>query len=175
MFQGAGHPGSYTEIDCKLPDSCDKVLRSLSKLRGPLAGCHTVSGAAWPGFYGDCRLPDGCDNVPWSSSKLRGPLAGCHAVSGAAWPGFYGDCRLPDGCDNVPWSSSKLRGPLAGCHAVSEAAWPGFYGDCRLPDDNALWSLLRLRGSSWRAASVRGLAGLPPLSRLSSCSATSLD
>ena len=137
VFQGAGHPGSYTEIDCKLPDSCDKVLRSLSKLRGPLAGCHTVSGAAWPGFYGDCRLPDGCDNVPWSSSKLRGPLAGCHAVS--------------------------------------EAAWPGFYGDCRLPDDKALWSLLRLRGSSWRAASVRGLAGLPPLSRLSSCSATSLD
>ena len=86
VFQGAGHPGSYTEIDCKLPDSCDKLLRSLSKLRGPLAGCHAVFGAAWPGFYGDCRLPDGCDNVPWSSSKLRGPLAGCNAVSGAAWP-----------------------------------------------------------------------------------------
>ena len=33
VFQGAGHPGSYTEIDCKLPDSCDKLLRSLSKLR----------------------------------------------------------------------------------------------------------------------------------------------
>ena len=75
VFQGAGHPGSYTEIDCKLPDSCDKLLRSLSKLRGPLAGCHAVFGAAWPGFYRDCRLLDGCDNVPWSSSKLRGPLA----------------------------------------------------------------------------------------------------